>query len=266
MIIGFMGKGGSGKSTASHRFAMWCAVEGMRVLAIDADHNMDLAARFGKTDKGNCFGGTVGELLTMAQTEKYEDIVTGKMLSFGTNPQDTYTARYAHPVRERIALMVAGPHTETILAGKSCSHSLFTPLKAYLPLLAQEPDEMTVVDCTAGTDSPGTGIVTGFDLGVICAEPTIWSVKAANQIADILETYGTPYVFLGNKAEGKETAFASLKKTPIACVPAHAEFADPETETVSDAAHAAFEAIRAHAAPLPNERLARSKKKFRRGG
>lgn len=265
MIIGFMGKGGSGKSTASHRFAGWCAAEGMRVLAIDADHNMDLAARFGEAESGRYFGGTVGELLGAAKAERYEDIVTGKMLAFGTNPQDDYTARYARKVCERIALMTAGPHTETILAGKSCSHSLFTPLKAYLPLLAREPDGMTVVDCTAGTDSAGTGIVTGFDLGVICAEPTAWSVKAANQIADILETYGTPYVFLGNKADGKETAFAELKKAPIACLPGDTAFADPETETLSNAACAAFGAIRAYASLQPDKRLERSVEKFRRG-
>lgn len=259
-----MGKGGSGKSTASHRFAEWCAAEGMRVLAIDADHNMDLAARFGGTDDGRYFGGTIGELLDTAKAERYEDIVTGKMLSFGTDPHDAYTARYARPIRERIALMTAGPHTETILAGKSCSHSLFTPLKAYLPLLAQKPDEMTIVDCTAGTDSPGTGIVTGFDLGVICAEPTDWSVKAANQIAGIMENYGAPYVFLGNKATGNEPALTKLGKAPIACLPADHEFANPETETLPDTARMAFKAIRAHAASLPDKRLARSTEKFRR--
>lgn len=265
MIIGFMGKGGSGKSTVSHRFAAWCATEGMRVLAIDADHNMDLAARFGEAESGQYFGGTIEELLRAANAGRYEDIVTGKMLSFSTNPQDAYTARYARKISERIALMTAGPHTETILAGKSCSHSLFTPLKAYLPLLAQEPDGMTVVDCTAGTDSAGTGIVTGFDLGVICAEPTAWSVKAANQIADILETYGTPYVFLGNKTEGKEAAFTELKKTPIAYLPANAALANPAEETLPDAAQAAFGAIRTCASSLPDKRLERSIEKFRRG-
>ena len=43
MIIGFLGKGGSGKSSVATQMALFLHMLGKEVLAIDADHNMDFA-------------------------------------------------------------------------------------------------------------------------------------------------------------------------------------------------------------------------------
>jgi CO dehydrogenase nickel-insertion accessory protein CooC1 len=100
--------------------------------------------------------------------------------------------------------MVAGPHTENIMAGNSCSHTLTTPLKVYLPLLSLKEGEYTVIDERAGVDGVGTGITTGFDLAVIVSEPTLHGLKTAKQIADMLEFYKTPYVFALNKVHDEK--------------------------------------------------------------
>ncbi len=43
MILGFLAKGGSGKSSVSSQMALYLNQEKATVLAVDADHNMDLA-------------------------------------------------------------------------------------------------------------------------------------------------------------------------------------------------------------------------------
>ena len=43
MRVAFLGKGGSGKSTMATAFVQELRSRGMQVLAIDADHNMDLS-------------------------------------------------------------------------------------------------------------------------------------------------------------------------------------------------------------------------------
>mgnify|MGYP003893631969 CR=1 FL=1 len=48
MKIAFIGKGGSGKSTVSWLATQMLVSEGRKVLAIDADHNMDLVSLLGK--------------------------------------------------------------------------------------------------------------------------------------------------------------------------------------------------------------------------
>jgi CO dehydrogenase nickel-insertion accessory protein CooC1 len=100
--------------------------------------------------------------------------------------------------------MSSGPQTERVLYGKSCSHFLSTPLKVYLPLLELENDGVVLLDEKAGADGASTGIVSGVDVGVVVSEPSVHGTKTANQIAKLLEFFGTPYIFVGNKVQSKE--------------------------------------------------------------
>jgi|OM-RGC.v1.035603093 MinD superfamily P-loop ATPase containing an inserted ferredoxin domain len=57
-----------------------------------------------------------------------------------------------------------------------------------------------------------------MDVACVIAEPTRHGVKAANQIAELLEFYQTPYVFVGNKVlnqEDQNFLYTHLKKHPI---------------------------------------------------
>jgi CO dehydrogenase nickel-insertion accessory protein CooC1 len=114
--------------------------------------------------------------------------------------------------------MVAGPQTDIVLYGQSCSHVLTTPLKIYLPLLDLQENEYVVVDEKAGADGVSTGIVTGIDVGVIVCEPALHSIKTALQIAELMDFYETPYVFVGNKiqsSEDKEFVEKILGRAPV---------------------------------------------------
>lgn len=210
MILGFLGKGGSGKSSLSTQTALLMHRSGKCVLAVDADHNMDLSFNLtgGEVGEFPFFGSSIEELYEMAglsEEQKYDQVFLNDTdLKFSFSNPDVFTEKFSKEVKERMRLMAAGPQTDRVLYGKNCSHSLTTPLKVYLPLLELQEKEVVVVDEKAGADGVTTGVVTGIDVGVIVCEPALHSIKTAKQIAELLDFYGTPYVFVGNKITGKE--------------------------------------------------------------
>jgi CO dehydrogenase nickel-insertion accessory protein CooC1 len=114
--------------------------------------------------------------------------------------------------------MAAGPQTNNVLYGQSCSHILTTPLKIYLPYLKLNKNEFAVVDEKAGADGVSTGVVTGIDVGVIVCEPALHSIKTAQQIAELMNFYDTPYIFVANKiqtSEDKNFIVKILGKEPV---------------------------------------------------
>jgi CO dehydrogenase maturation factor len=203
MIIGFLGKGGSGKSTLASSFVKYLAEKGHSVLAVDADHNMDLSYNLGAPDEMKYIGQGLADVYSHIGVSSGREVFEKDEVTsfFALSPIDALTEKYSVTISPNVRLMSAGPHTDTILYDVSCSHSLITPLKTYLPLLGLNENEFVVIDEKAGTDGVGTGVTTGFDMAVVVAEPTAHGLKAANQIAGILDFYKTPYVFALNKIE-----------------------------------------------------------------
>lgn len=218
-----MGKGGSGKSTLSTLLTKYLSSKG-KVLAIDADHNMDLSYNLiPDLKEAPYIGEGLPDLLAYCELPeglKYPEVFKLNPLpSFQLFGQaDSFTKRFSVPISDSKYLMIAGPHTDSILHGQYCSHSLATALKVYLPLLQLKEDEYVVVDEKAGSDGAGAGISTGMHAACIAVEPTRHGIKAATQIAELLEFYETPYVFIGNKIlsdEDKILLKNALPKDPI---------------------------------------------------
>jgi CO dehydrogenase maturation factor len=211
MILGFLGKGGSGKSSVSTQMALFLESDNKKVLAIDADHNMDLTFNLfnGETPKDiNYLGASavdVKKAVDLDEDSFFSDAFkknTDKYFSI-SNP-DSFTKKYSKDISEKIQLMAAGPQTEKVLDEKACSHSLAAPLKIYLPLLKLEGEEFVVVDEKAGADGVSSGIASGIDVGVVVCEPALHSIKTAKQIAKLLDYYKTPCVFVGNKIQSED--------------------------------------------------------------
>lgn len=205
MILGFLGKGGSGKSSVATQMALFMQAQGKTVLAIDADHNMDLTYNLSCANSPTMSYlaeslVNMKEYLGVNTAEKYDQIFLHENETyFSITKPDPVTEKYATLIKPNLYLMAAGPQTDIVLHGQSCSHILTTPLKVYLPLLTLTTNEAVVVDEKAGADGVTTGIVTGIDVGIIVVEPAIHSVKTALQICELMAFYDTPCLFVGNK-------------------------------------------------------------------
>lgn len=216
MVIGFLGKGGSGKTTLATNLTHYLVhTLHKKVLAVDVDHNMDFAYNLGQEDTMPYIGQGYGDILA------HMDISTPKALIDGGNdyffslsPLDPITEKYTKKIHDSLYLMVAGPHTESMMYGSSCSHGLTQPVRTYLPFLKLNDDEVAVVDEKAGADGVGTGITVGFTVAVIVAEATPHGIKAAKQIKNMLSFYNTPYVFVLNKI--RDMSESSLEQLELA--------------------------------------------------
>ena len=209
MIIGFLGKGGSGKSTLSTKVIKFLSQnKDNTTLAIDADYNMDLLHNLEAGDDLQFLGDDAKFLMKIVldvdEKAMYADIVLDKNNAnkFSISQPDEFTEKHSKKIKENLRLMAVGPHSDNVLNGKMCSHGLGALLKAYLPLLRIDKNEYVIVDEKAGVDSVGTGIPSGFNMSIIVVEATVYGVKAAKQISNLLENhYHLPYAYIINKVK-----------------------------------------------------------------
>ena len=219
MIVGFLGKGGSGKSTVSAAFCEFLLSQEKKVLAVDADHNMDLLFNLGVDEKPEWLGDSMQDLLSFGGLSEgngnYRNLFDiSPKPEFRLSPPDQFTAKYSKLARPNLWVMAGGPHTDEVLHDKACSHFLTPPLKVILPFFQLDEDEFVVVDEKAGSDGAGTGVASGLDLGVIVLEPSPHGVKAACQIAELLEFFRTPYCFVVNKVANEQVLERVRKMLP----------------------------------------------------
>jgi len=219
MIIGFLGKGGSGKSTLSTKVVKFLSQNKENtILAVDADYNMDLLHNLEAGDDLKFLGGDakflMKKVLGVDEKAMYADIVLDKNNAnkFSISNQDEFTKTHSKQININTHLMAVGPHSENVLNDKMCSHGLSALLKAYLPLLKINKNEYVIVDEKAGVDSVGTGIPTGFNMSIIVVEATVYGIKAAKQISDLLQNhYHIPFAYIVNKVKS-DTDVDMIKK------------------------------------------------------
>lgn len=215
MRIAFVGKGGSGKTTLSALFARMLAVQGLPVLAIDADINQHMAVALGATPVAASKIPPMG--IEVARIKEYlhgtnprfsaQDMIKttppghgSRLINVtGANPIYDYFARDIHGVR----FLATGAFTEEDL-GLKCYHSKLAATELVLSHLIDGPNEYVVVDMTAGADSFAGGMFMKFDITFMVCEPTLKSVSVCNQYKDYARSHNLNLKIIGNKVEGKD--------------------------------------------------------------
>lgn len=206
MKVAFIGKGGSGKSTVSWLATHILSASGRRVLAIDADHNMDFVSLLGQKVEDTTptmhrhaddFRAAVGQ---KEDKRWHEIMLDGRSLpTFTLKPKDNYTAKLALPVSENIDLIAVGLGAEDVLFSDRCAHGHSASLKFYLPLLDEGDGGDVVIDGVAGADMMNFGLFLGADAVVVVVEPHQNSVRVLEQVASIADKTGLPLFVVINK-------------------------------------------------------------------
>jgi CO dehydrogenase maturation factor len=208
MRIAFVGKGGSGKTTAAALFARRLAATGAPVVAVDADINQHLATALGHEGSppralgadpvwlkdhlrgDNPLIGSAAEMIKTTPPGRGSRLVD-------LDPSGELLARFSLDVGG-VRHLVTGEFDEADI-GVSCYHSKTGAVELWLNHLLDGPGEYVVVDMTAGADAFASGLFTRFDLTVLVSEPTRRGVGVYRQYAEHAAGHGVALRVLGNK-------------------------------------------------------------------
>lgn len=203
MKIAVVGKGGSGKSTVSWLLANYLANQGKKVLAIDADYNMDLIIHFGlDIDNLNSIYDNhelFRKAFNMQNQEKWFDLLKRDSFPKFTLESDVID-NLSHKLSQSLCVMVTGLGDEDTLYTGKCGHSHSAPIKFLLPNLELNKNEYVIIDSVAGSDMLGYGLFMGCDIVVCVVEPLPNSIKVSQQIRKMCNELGIVCRFVINKA------------------------------------------------------------------
>lgn len=173
MKIAITGKGGVGKTTLSGTLARMFANDGMEVLAIDADCDMNLASSIGITNPPHPLTD---------YKEMIDERAGGEDGMFIVNPKvDDVAATYG--VKEHGVNMLIMGTVEKGGSGCMCPASSF--LRAFLRHVVLRDDSILILDMEAGIEHLGRGTARGVDLMIVVVEPGLRSIETAQRIKEL---------------------------------------------------------------------------------
>ena len=194
MKIAVSGKGGVGKSTVAASIALILAQRDMRVLALDADPDANLAAALGipRTTRITPISSEIAliEERTEANVNEYGRV-------FKLNPE-------VSDLMEKLALKYNGVELLVLGAvrkggsGCACPESSF--IKAFVNDLVLYKNETLVMDMEAGIEHLGRATAMGVDVMFVVVEPGQRSLDCAAAVVNMSKEIGLKkFVIIGNK-------------------------------------------------------------------
>ena len=222
MRIGFVGKGGSGKTTLSCLFASYIASQGMPTLVFDADVNMHVGLGLGfspdmiqKARHVGVYGDDIkeyvrGENKRIKKGELIKTTPPGEGSRFiRITSHDALLNTYAIS-QNNLYVMLAGTYNEGDV-GTTCFHKYAGVVEIILNHLLDTPNDVAVIDMTAGIDAFSTGLFAAIEQTYLVVEPTLRSVGVFQQYAKHAAREGIQVFAVGNKVRNTED-YTFLKK------------------------------------------------------
>ncbi|MDR2337192.1 MAG: hypothetical protein LBE20_00905 [Deltaproteobacteria bacterium] len=205
MRIGFLGKGGSGKTTIAAGYINYLTGLNKHVLAFDADVNVHLGATLGMQvkDIASWFPKIVREL---------DPNRPGANMFIGTTPptlathfitptaNDEFIKKYATQ-KENISLITIGTY-DGQRAGSACYHSMLGVAEFIGSRLLDSQNSRVVLDMTAGIDSIGTGMHFIADLNIFVVEATKKSIDVYLDFKEKTKNLNLKTLVVINQSEG----------------------------------------------------------------
>jgi CO dehydrogenase maturation factor len=213
MKIAVTGKGGVGKTTFSAILCRLYEREKMRILAVDADPDSNLAATLGfQSDE---YPTPISELKELiAERTGVQPGTFGGI--FKLNPKvddipEKYCLRHG-----TLSLIVMGT-VEKGGSGCICPESAF--LKALMSHLVFQKDQHLIMDMEAGLEHLGRGTARMMDALVVVVRPDSKSVETARRIVPLWKDLGNKKIFfVGNDSrDSADTDYlkSELKEYPL---------------------------------------------------
>jgi len=171
MKIAITGKGGVGKTTLAGTLARLLARDGMDVLAIDADPDMNLASALGIDEPP-------------LPLTVYEDLIDeragGPAGMFKLNPKvDDVVERFGVVGPDGVRMLVMGTVDR---GGSGCMCPASSFLRALLRHVVLKESSVVIMDMEAGIEHLGRGTTRGIDLMIVVVEPGARSLETAKRI------------------------------------------------------------------------------------
>lgn len=199
--IAVTGKGGVGKTTLSATLGHIFAMEGRKVLAVDADPDTNLASAFGISH------GEISGIKPIAElTELVEERTGARPGSsagiFKLNPRvDDIPEEYGFKF-DNITLLIIGRSKEAV-AGCYCPENVF--LKRLLKHIIVDRDEVVIVDMEAGIEHLSRGTAEAVDAFIVVVEPGSRSIQTARTVREMAATLGVKDIFaVANKVRSEK--------------------------------------------------------------
>ena len=225
MKIGFLGKGGSGKTTITAAFTSWLEGNARRVIAIDGDVNTHLQDALNIASEPPQLGRLYDEIATYVRGER-TDLGDRPLLSTTPpSPQsrfitctnnDPFLDRYA-VTRGTLSFMRVGSFQEHDV-GANCYHTKLHSMCVVLNHLKDTDDDWVVVDATAGVDTLSTSLVAAYDLNVFVIEPTLKSINVYRDYIATDPESATRTVVLVNKVLSDSDMDFVRRALPDRCI------------------------------------------------
>ncbi len=194
MKLAVSGKGGVGKTTFSSFLVRALADEGVKVLAIDADPDANLAQALGVKD-----AGAIVPISNMKELiEERTEAKVGTMGSFfKLNPKVSDLPEKLSVDVDGIKVMVMGGVKK---GGAGCICPESTLLKRLVGHIVLARDEAVILDMEAGLEHLGRGTAMNVDRLIVVVEPGRRSIETAHQIRRLANDMGLKNISLvGNK-------------------------------------------------------------------
>jgi len=188
------GKGGVGKTTLAAALARLLARDGYRVLAVDADAQLNLAAALGiPRDEAEA-------IVPLSHSDDYVAEKTGARpgdgwgLMFRLNPDvDDAVDRFGRRAPDGVRLLAMGTLTA---AGSGCLCPENTLLAETIRAVGLRQGEAIIMDTQAGVEHFGRAIARGFGHAIVVTDPTYSGVRVALAGTGLADQLGIPNIHL----------------------------------------------------------------------